>query len=85
MKVRWLCDVKGWAYEILAKRFIDNFDREKYQHQIVYVNDNWQKVKKQLEEKVDLIVCFSPRFLRFIKKEDLGKTILRLDGFRAFE
>jgi len=78
VKIKWICDVKGWAYDNIANSIIKHTRQHK--HTKVFISE-----KKEFNtEKDDVIILFSPRYFRYLKNQEEKKTIVRLDGFRAF-
>ena len=82
IQVLWLAGVKKWAYENIAERFAKALGPG-FEHRIVYATE--PGFREKLSEPTDVVVCFSPRFLRFLGPDLRRKTVLRLDGYRAFE
>jgi len=72
--VTFICDVEGWAYKSISDKIITEL-KGKYDFQIVY--------KDIPPNNTDIVICHNPNFLRFC--QDKSRTILKLDGFRAFE
>lgn len=81
MSILWVCDVHGWAYEILAQRYSGLLPQ--HSHEFAYVAEDWGAARAVIERPHDVVVCFSPRYLRFFP--DKQNVLLRLDGHRAFD
>jgi len=82
LEIVWVCEFPGWAYDKIATELSSKLP--KFRHTKIYLNlSKGYRGARSIGRMADLIVCFYPPYMQFF--DNKNKTILRLDGNRAFE
>jgi len=81
-KILWISDVTGWAYENRFNRIRKYSD---YDHiQMLTSGLTVEMIEKMIiDANADLIIAQNPRAFKFIRKEDVCKTITIFSGQRG--
>lgn len=80
MKIVWVCDVKGWAFDNESRCVALGFPG--HTHVYTYAADDYKWRRQQIRE-ADVVVLNSPNGIKYVARELWSKVILRITGIRS--
>jgi len=85
MRIVWLCDCEGWAYDARVNQLIPHLPE--HEHKKIYLaNKGWLQAARAVAEGVngaDVVVCLYLRYMELLQR--LDNAVVFLGGMRPFE